>query len=322
MGKTLELEEMIEGYRLSCRAEGKSPNSIRWYMHKLRIFERYLRSEGLPLEVENTTTEHLRRFLVYLRESVKADELNPHKPASSKPLSLHTVRGYAQALKAFFSWATREGLIDKSPAKRLASPRAPHKVVPTFSEAQVRRVLSVMDRRTPVGFRDYCIILTLLDTGIRLSELVSLQLDHLDLDEGYFRVMGKGNKERIVPMGVTLQKCIWKYLNRYRPEPCVPAVGNLFLTHDGQPIAPNTVYHLVRRYGRLGGITGVRCSPHTFRHTFSKNYLLNGGDLFSLQKILGHSSLVVVRMYVNLASADIRTLHRGCSPVDKLTLKS
>jgi len=322
MGKVLKLREMIEGYRLFCRAGGRSPKSIRWYMHKLRIFEKYLRSQGFPLEVGRITTEHLRQFLVHLRESVKADELNPYKPAADRPLSPHTIRGYAQALKAFFSWATQEGLIEQSPAKRLVSPKAPQTVVPTFSEAEVKRLLSVIDRKSPTGFRDYCVILTFLDTGIRLSELASLQLGHLDLEQGHFQVRGKGDRERVVPMGVSLQKCLWKYLNRYRPDPCNPAVGNLFLTREGHPIAPNTVYHLVRRYGRLAGITGVRCSPHTFRHTFAKNYLLNGGDLFSLQKILGHSSLVVVRMYVNLASTDIRDQHRRCSPVDRLRLKS
>jgi len=321
MGKVLKLGEMIEGYRLFFRAEGRSRKSIRWYMHKLHIFEKFLQSQGFPLEGQRIITEHLREFLVYLRESVRADELNPHKPAADRPLSPHTIRGYAQVLKAFFSWATQEGLIEKNPAKRLASPKVPQTVVPTFSEAQVRGFLSAVNRKSPIGFRDHCIILTLLDTGIRLSELISLQVDHLDLDEGHFRVRGKGNKERVVPMGVSLQKCLWKYLHRYRPEPRNPAVGNLFLTREGHRMAANTVYHLVRRYGRLAGITGVRCSPHTFRHTFAKNYLLNGGDLFSLQKILGHSSLVVVRMYVNLASKDIRAQHRRCSPVDKLRLR-
>jgi len=244
MGEVLKLREMIEGYRLFCRAGGRSRKSIRWYMHKLRIFEKYLQSQGFPLEVGKITTEHLREFLVHLRESVKADELNPHKPAADRPLSPHTIRGYAQALKAFFSWATQEGLIEKNPAKRLVSPKAPQTVVPTFSEAQVKRLLSVIDRKSPIGYRDYCIILTFLDTGIRLSEPVSLQLGHLDLEQGHFQVRGKGDKERVVPMGV------------------------------------------------------------------------------SLQKILGHSSLVVVRMYVNLASTDIQDQHRRCSPVDRLRLKS
>ncbi len=162
MGKALKLGEMIEGYRLLCRAEGRSRKSIRWYMHKLRIFEEYLQSQGFPLEVDKITTEHLREFLVYLRESVKADELNLQKPAANRPLSSHTIRGYAQVLKAFFSRATQEGLIEKSPAKGLVSPEVPQTVAPTFSEAQVRRILSVIDRESPIGFRDYCIILTLL----------------------------------------------------------------------------------------------------------------------------------------------------------------
>lgn len=110
-------------------------------------------------------------------------------------------------------------------------------------------------------------------------------------------------------------------MNRHRPEPSLPGIEELFLTRDGRSLSPKTVWQMIRDCGERAGITGVRCSPHTFRHTFAKSFLLNGGDLFTLQKILGHSSLEVVRMYVNLASDDVQVQRRRYSPVDTMRLR-
>jgi len=161
-------------------------------------------------------------------------------------------------------------------------------------------------------------MLVCVGTGIRLSELARLQVNDVDLERGYFKVFGKGARERYVPFGAKVQKVLWKYLHQFRPEPGHPNVGNLFLQSSGRELSRDQIYRLVRRYGEKAGITGVRCSPHTFRHTFAKSFLMNGGDLFTLQKILGHSSLAVVRMYVQLTPDDIRVQHRQHSPVDCL----
>ena len=141
------------------------------------------------------------------------------------------------------------------------------------------------------------------------------------LEEGHFRVLGKGSKERIVPIGVSLQKALWKYMNRYRPEPAHPNVTVLFLSRNGRALAARSVYCRIRQYGEKGGLVGVRCSPHTFRHTFAISYLRNGGDVSSLQRMLGHSSLEVVRIYVNMCRADIKECHRRFSPADNLASK-
>lgn len=193
--------------------------------------------------------------------------------------------------------------------------------MPTFNESQVRRLLSGIDRSNTVGFRDDCTVLTLLDTGIRSSELVGLDLVNLDLEGGDFRVRGKGGKERGVRIRASLQKSLWKYINRYRPEPVHPSMRSLFLTPDRRAISSSTVYWRLRTYGKRAGLQGVRCSPHTFRHTFAKNLPLNGGDVLTLQKILGHSSLAVVRMYVDLASEDVQIQRLRYSPVDWMKLK-
>ena len=320
MGKTRELRTFVDGFRLYCSAEGKRSTTIRWYVCKLGIFERYLLDNDHPTDVTEITITHLRAFLVHLRDEVTADEHNPQKPARDAGLSPLTIQGYARTLKAFFSWLTREGYLAENPAERLKIPKAPKVIVETLTESQVRKFLAVINRKSGEGFRNYCIALVLLDTGIRLSELANLMLSDVHLDQAYFKVMGKGAKERVVPIGANVQKASWKYIHQRRPEPIHPNITNLFLTRDGRALKGDGVYRMVRKYGGRAELKGVRCSPHTFRHTFAKNFLLNGGDVFTLQKILGHSSLEVVRMYVELASEDVQIQHRRHSPVDRMRL--
>jgi site-specific recombinase XerD len=162
-------------------------------------------------------------------------------------------------------------------------------------------LLGIIDTKSPTGFRDWTIILTLLDTGIRVSELTELKLENVNLAQRCLKIRGKGNKERIVPIGISVQRAIAKYTNKYRPSPTYPLSGNLFLKRDGMPLTPNRIESIIKRYASKAGIQGVRSSPHTFRHTFATTYLRNGGDVFTLQLILGHETLYMVRNYVNLA---------------------
>ena len=164
-------------------------------------------------------------------------------------------------------------------------------------------------------------ILVLLDTGLRASELVGLAVSDVNLDDGLLKVYGKGNKERVVPIGARVQRALWKYLQRHRPQPANPLCPILFLTASGRPITVDRLRTIIKKYASKAGIEGVRCSPHTFRHTFAVSYLRNGGDIFSLQRILGHSSLDIVRIYVNLAVADVKACHRRFSPADNMEIK-
>jgi len=159
----------------------------------------------------------------------------------------------------------------------------------------------------------------LLDSGIRVSELVNINLEDVNLAEGWITIkVGKGGKERIVPVGSVVQKSLWKYINRFRSQPLTQKVTRLFLSDDGLPLTRSGIQQMLRRCGKRAGISGVRCLPHTFRHTFAKSYLVNGGDIFSLQKILGHSSLASVRTYLNLFGTDIKKQHQKYSPADNL----
>ena len=320
MQKESPMDRYLAGFRLHCIAEAKSPRTVMWYEHKLRIFRDYLHRQFQVDDPAEITADHIRTFLVHMRDEVHLGELNPHRLPEKKLLSPHTVQGYFRAVRAFFTWLMNEEYLDKDPCARIHRPKAPQNVVPTFDEEQIRRLLAIPERRRRNGFRDRTILLLLLDTGMRLSELTGLATGDLHLEDGYVRVTGKGSKERMVPLGSRVRKALWQYIARYRPEPEHPGIDAVFLNHDGTPMKPEGVYRMIVNRGKQAHIEGVRCSPHTFRHTFAVSFLRNGGDVFTLQRILGHTSLVVTRMYCNLNDNDIQAQHRQCGPVDRLGL--
>jgi integrase/recombinase XerD len=321
MRTVTNLEKLVEGFRLYCLAEGKAAKTIGWYIPKLVYLREYLEGNGLPSDVSKITVNHLRAFVVHLKTEVTVGQNNPYRPTTDKPLSPLTVAGYVRVLKLFFNWVKREGYVENNPGRLLRVPKTPTKIVETFANDQIRQLLGAVDIKKTNGFRDLCMMLLFLDTGIRLTELVTLEIPDMDLERGEIKIRGKGGKERIVPIGGKVQKALWKYVHRYRVEPAHPNVKNLFLSIQGYGLSGSRVYRIISDYGEKAGLEGVRCSPHTFRHTFAKNFLINGGDLFTLQKILGHSSLNVVRLYVNLTHEDLKVQHRKYSPVDVMGVK-
>jgi integrase/recombinase XerD len=206
---------------------------------------------------------------------------------------------------------------------KIPVPRGEAKVVATFSEEDIKDLLGLCLASNGSRTRNTLILLLLLDCGLRVSELVGLELDDIRLSEGMLKIRNaKGGRERYVPVGSVAQKALWKYIHTSRPEPISKHVNGLLLNAKGQPLTRNGVQQMLRRYGRRAGITATRCSPHTCRHTFAKNYLLNGGDIFSLQQILGHRSLASVRLYLSLFAQDIKKQHQIFSPVDNLARSS
>lgn len=317
---TADLAKLLEGYRLSARSEGKSGSTIAIVEASVRYLDEFLSANGHSTDVAEIGAKELRQFVLYLQERPRFAHHRFTKPQGGH-LSGHTINAYLRALQAFWAWLKREDFIQENPFTRLKIPKAPKRVIPTFTEEQLRRLISVIDTASPVGYRDYTIILTFLDTGIRCSELANLKLEDVNLESRLIKIWGKGNKERLVPIGAKVQKAVWKYLARYRPEPAIPRYDYVFLTQHGHPLTKDRLEAIVERYGKKARITGVRVSPHTFRHTMAVTFLRNGGDVFSLQRILGHSQLEVLRGYINLAQADISRVHWKHSPVDNLEFK-
>jgi integrase/recombinase XerC/integrase/recombinase XerD len=159
----------------------------------------------------------------------------------------------------------------------------------------------------------------LLDTGLRIGELINLKMEDIHMDEGYLKVLGKGKKERIVPIGNNAQKALQRYLFRFRPKPINPIINNVFLSQSSKPLTENSMKLMFTRLAKRSGV--CRLHAHLCRHTFATRFLINGGDVFSLQQILGHSTLEMVRHYVNLASSHITIQHQKYSPLDRLNLR-
>jgi len=226
------------------------------------------------------------------------------------------------ALRAFFSWAERDGFIDEHPMKFVRIPSVPLREMPFFTDEEVIGLLKVVKRPTLAGRRNYAMLVILLDTGIRVSELTGLKMGNVHLIEGCFKVLGKGDRERIVPLGRRSRSILNGYIRRFRPEPATPRIDNAFLTVQGYPMNPGHVHKIIAGACDRAGISGKRRGPHTCRHTFARNFLLNGGNLLTLQRILGHSNLEMVRRYVSLDTRDLISQQCRFSPIDLLEEKA
>lgn len=310
--KTRNLTDSVQGFIFSCQTEGKSPKTIEWYECFLHRFEKFHKDNNYPDDINDIGRNHIKAFIAYLQTVAKT----PHK---QQPLAATTIQGYVRTLKAFFSWALRDEIIGANPMAKIPLPKAAAKLINTLTKEQIENLITVCRNSNGIGYRNLTMILLMLDSGLRISELIGIELPDVDLNGGLIRVRkAKGGRERMIPVGDLVRKLLWKYTNYYRQTPLIPSIKSLFLNIDGLPITRNGVQQMLRRYGQKAGIAGVRCSPHTLRHTFAKTYLLNGGDVYSLQNILGHSCMSTVRIYLNLFACDIKAQHRNFSPVDRM----
>ena len=315
------LSTVMAYYLLFCQTEGKSAKTIGWYRQKLDYFVAFLRGKRIPLELQQIGAHEIRRFIQHLQTEVQAGENNPHRPTEEHGLSPQTVAGYVRTLRAFFSWATREGFLAEHPMKLVKTPKVPSQVMPFFTDDEVARLLNVPKKTTTTGKRNYTMLLILLDTGVRISELLNLQMKDVYLEGGFFIVRGKGSKERIIPLGQSSRRALVEYTRKYRIDPSLPNADHVFLTMAGYPMKPDYFYKIMAQACHAAGIQGKRLGPHTCRHTFARNFLLNGGDLLTLQRILGHSSLEVVKLYVHLDTNDLLAQQWKFSPMDNLRAK-
>jgi site-specific recombinase XerD len=312
---------LLHAFQLCAATEGKSHSATAIVTNSVRYFHDFLVAAGGDTTVTTISQYHIRAFILYLQQR-RCFAHHRFNHAQDRGLSGHTINSYLRSLRIFFHWLVAEEIIPDDPFARVKIPPSPRKIMPTFSDAQIQDLLGVIDARTDAGYRDHTIILTLLDTGLRVSELCHLKLEDVWLEEGLVKVLGKGNKERLIPIGKQVQRCLWRYLSRYRPEPLAVSGNVLFLTKDGRPLNKDRVEKIMTGYGRRAGLTGVRCSPHTLRHSAAVRFLRNGGDVFSLQRLLGHASLEMTRRYCELADSDVKRAHLTASPVDNLYLPS
>ena len=314
-----ELSSLIDGYCLCAQSEAKSSKTIEMVRSSVRYLEEFLCSQGLSTDTADIGVSEIRIFIVHLQQKNRFSSHPYAKPQQGR-LSGHTVNCYLRSIRAFWSWLVSEGIVETNPFTKVKIPKPPGKIIPTFSNHQLQTLINVINTSTPEGYRDMAVIMVLLDTGLRVSELTGLTLNDIRLADGVLKVSGKGRRERLIPIGKTSQRLLWNYITRHRHEPANPRCDLVFLTKDGSPLTKNRIQKMMTKYGGRAGIGGVRCSPHTLRHTGAVMFLRNGGDVFNLQRLLGHASLEMTRHYCELADVDVKRAHSIASPVDNLSL--
>ncbi|MGE5617837.1 MAG: tyrosine-type recombinase/integrase [Sphingomonadaceae bacterium] len=306
----MDIRAVSEAHALALRAEGRSEHTVSWYRVAVSQLSRFLASRGLT-EIEQVRTEHVRAFALWLKDS-RSDN-----PLTGKARSLcdRSVRDRVAAIKGFFAFAAREGYLDRNPLEHYSLPKAEKRVIMPFTEAQVEAMLFGLNLKDRLELRNACILLFLLDTGVRVSELCDLKREDVDLIAGVAKVMGKGRKERVVYFESTTKRLLIRYVYGGAKES-----QYLFTNRSGEKLSRGAVLDMVGDLARRVGVTGVRASPHTLRHTFAVRYLLAGGDQSSLQVLLGHSSSEMVQRYVHLTKAQVQAQHSRFSPVERLGL--
>jgi len=256
--------------------------------------------------------EQLRIFLK--SDLVDADEAALFRFLASKKGRASSAARRVSSLKRFYQYCVRERLVDADPTLKLDAPKRAPRFPKTLSEADVEALLAAPNAADPVGCRDRAMLETLYATGLRVSELVSLKSHEANLDAGVVRVLGKGSKERLVPLGEEAVHSISIYVKQARPG--LAGKKNpqaLFLTARGAGMTRQAFWHLIRRYGARA-IPGKRLSPHVLRHAFATHLINHGADLRVVQMLLGHADISTTQIYTHVARERLKQLHARHHP--------
>lgn len=314
----LTLTQAIEGYLLAAEARRLSPNTIADYSNTFRKFQSFLAAAdaaGSNLPLSAITADHIEEFLV-----------------SQDTVSNKTLLNYHTSLSALYTWLLKEGIATANPMHTIERPTPEQRAIIPLTEPDIRLLLDAAGKSASytrpgkaacanhqppqLVERNRAIILLLLDTGMRASELANLCIHQLDLRNRQVRVFGKGAKERLIPLGARTGQALWRYISSYRKD--ATAGDRLFVTLTGSELDRSQLLKTLTRLGQRAGVTN--CNPHRFRHTFSINYLRNSGDPWTLQILLGHTTMEMVRRYLAIAQSDLTAAHRRASPVDNWKL--
>jgi integrase/recombinase XerD len=287
------MDSYLSGFKAFLQLErGMSGNSVTAYMEDAAKLYQFADAADITTHPINFNLRHLEDFLSWLVD------LGIGARSQARIIS---------GIKAFYTYLIMENVIQNSPAELLDSPRLGRKL-PVFLEIEeIDRMLAQIDRSKPEGERNIAIIETLYSCGLRVSELTGLQISNLYLNEGFIRVLGKGNKERLVPVGQTAIKHIRIYLASVRPSitPVPKHEDFLFLNRRGKALTRVYVFLMLKDLAAKAGITKV-ISPHTFRHSFATHLVEGGADLRAVQDMLGHASITTTEIYTHLTRDYLR----------------
>lgn len=319
MSDPVTFSQARQGFRFYVQTANRAQLTIDWYDERLAQFEAFLLSKcsGQPLLLAGIEPNSIRGFIASLQNREIVYETHEYRSPISRKLSPFTVHGYVRTLAAFFHWAKREYLLRRNPMENIPRPKLPKSIKPRFEKQDLERLLKACSEYPEhLAARNRAIVLLLLDTGLRASELCRLTLYRLDPELRRAHVTGKGMKDRYVPIGARARKVLWDYINFHR-KPKVPT-DVVFLTRHDKPLNGESLAHVLAKLGDRAGVKN--CHPHRFRHTSARLYLRNGGDVMTLQQILGHEDLSTTRIYIQLEREDVEKTHERASPVDRMGL--
>ena len=282
---------MWEGYKKGFKAylqleKSLSENSVEAYMHDLEKFTQFLchsNSEKSPREIE---LHHMENFLEWI------NQLGMTSSSQARITS---------GLKSFYRYCIQEEISKKDPTALLEAPKLAKHLPDTLSFYEIEKIINSIDLSTPEGTRNKAIIEILYSCGLRVSELVNLKLSCLYFDAGYVRIIGKGNKERLVPVGLSAIKNIELYLKNIRNHIKI-APGNediVFLSRRGRRLSRVMIFMIIKELAKKASVT-KNISPHTFRHSFATHLVEGGADLRAVQEMLGHESIITTEIYTHL----------------------
>ncbi|MCK8487531.1 tyrosine-type recombinase/integrase [Paenibacillus glucanolyticus] len=295
----IDWSSLVHLFLMDCKSRNLAKTTIRRYRDGLKNIEQHLKTQNL--EWFDLTSDLLKHRII--------------PSMLDGALSLRTVNCNLAIIKELFAFLVAEKQADCNIADGLKPFKVQPSLMHTFTDAHLTRLFTQHDRSTFTGFRNYMMMLILLETGIRLNELTQLQITDVLLDEGMVRVRhGKGRKARMVP----IQRIVSHELHLYLLERGTLYTDRLWITLDNRPFDEGGIRTMISRICKTANIQDVQCSCHTFRHTFAKKYLLNGGDIFSLKNILGHSRIETTEMYVELFSRDLQIQHEKFSPLEQI----
>jgi integrase/recombinase XerD len=304
------MQTLVEDFLQHLRHErGQAEHTERTYAALLNRFVTWANQQGIS-DWTSVELRHLMGFLEQERQRAPADA----PKGSPRRLSSESVYLEIAALRAFYRFAENEKLLPINIAENLSLPRRWQRLPKALSGQEIEKLLKPEEPETPQRLCDLAILELAYASGLRLAELRNLRLEQLHLESGFINVIGKGNKERVVPLGRKATQALQRYLEAGRPKLVTPrSPANLFLTKRGTPFAAVTMWLRIKQRVRRAGIEG-NITPHMLRHSFATHLLENGADLRVIQELLGHANISTTEVYTHVTGNRLREVHRKFHP--------
>ncbi|MBI5419727.1 MAG: site-specific tyrosine recombinase XerD [Deltaproteobacteria bacterium] len=294
----MDVDALVDAFLFELRTGRRlSLNTQEAYGSDLRGFAAFLEGQQVPLR--EFSRVHYLKFLGALRE---------------EGLSARSIARHVSSLRSFFRFLVREGILPMSPISEARGPRLGRPLPKYLTVTEVEKLLDAPDRGTPEGMRDRAMLALMYAAGLRASEVVTLRLENVEAYAGFVRVLGKGGKERVVPVAEAALDTLREYLKEWRPRFLRGRATNaLFLSRRGRPVTRQTLWNRIGRWAREAGIR-TKISPHTLRHSFASHLLAGGADLRAVQAMLGHADISTTQIYTHVTPERLREIHRKHHP--------